>query len=133
MVGGGYLRNVRSLYSRARSALAPSDVAEGSSRRGRGSSQGPSQDDTEEVAELPTQDEGSERDEEVQERDEEVQERDEDSQEEDEDLQHTASGSTGSGSAASGASRVYLRGPSSLPHRPIPRDRRPLITPDKNR
>jgi hypothetical protein len=95
MVGGGYLRNVRSLYSRARSALAPSDVAEGSSRRGRGSSQGPSQDDTEEVAELPTQDEGSERDEEVQERDEEVQERDEDSQEEDEDLQHTASGSTG--------------------------------------
>jgi hypothetical protein len=75
---------------------------------------------------VPTQDE-------VQERDEEVRERDEESQEEDEETQHTASGSAGSGSAASGASRVYLRGPSSLPHRPIPRDRRPLITPDKNR
>ncbi|PVH39181.1 hypothetical protein PAHAL_5G449400 [Panicum hallii] len=125
MVGGGYLRNVRSLYSRARSAPAPCDVAEGSSRRGkgrrgRGSSQGPSQDDTEEEAQLPTQDE-------------EVQERDEESQEEDEEAQHTASGSAGSGSAASGASRVYLRGPSSLPHQPIPRDRRPLITPDKDR
>ncbi|PUZ46923.1 hypothetical protein GQ55_7G122600 [Panicum hallii var. hallii] len=120
MVGGGYLRNIRSPYSRARSAPAPSDVAEGSSRRGRGSSQGPSQDDTEVEAQLPTQDE-------------EVQERDEESPEEDEEAQHTASGSAGSSSAASGASRVYLRGPSSLPHRPIPRDRRPLITPDKNR
>jgi hypothetical protein len=122
MVDGGYLRNVLSLYFRARSAPAPSDVVEGSSwrERGRGSSQGPSQDDTEEEAQLPTQDE-------------EVRERDEESQEEDEEAQHTASGSAGSGSAVSGASRVYLRGPSSLPHQPIPRDRRPLITPDKDR
>jgi hypothetical protein len=35
-----------------------------------------------------------------------------------------------SGSGSSGSRNVYLRGPASLPQRPILRDRRPLIRPD---
>jgi hypothetical protein len=38
-----------------------------------------------------------------------------------------------SGSGASGSRSVYLRGPVSLPQRPILRDRRPLIRPDGER
>jgi hypothetical protein len=35
-----------------------------------------------------------------------------------------------SGSGSSGSRNVYLRGPASLPQRPILRDRRPLIRPE---
>ena len=38
-----------------------------------------------------------------------------------------------SGSGALGSRNVYLRGPTSLPQRPILRDRRPLIRPDGER
>ena len=34
---------------------------------------------------------------------------------------------------ASGSRSIYLRGPASLPQRPILRDRRPLIRPDGER
>ena len=54
---------------------------------------------------------------------EEAQEQDEEAEDEEEAQQ------TGSGSAASGSS-VYLRGPASLPERPIPRERRPVIRPE---
>jgi hypothetical protein len=46
----------------------------------------------------------------------------------DDDQQHDASGSGGSSSRS-----IYLRGPASLPPRPILRDRRPLIQPDGER
>jgi hypothetical protein len=46
----------------------------------------------------------------------------------DDDQQHDASGSGGSSSRS-----IYLRGPASLPPRPIFRDRRPLIRPDGER
>jgi hypothetical protein len=38
-----------------------------------------------------------------------------------------------SGSGSSGSRNVYLRGPASLPQRPILRDRCPLIRPDGER
>jgi hypothetical protein len=38
-----------------------------------------------------------------------------------------------SGSGASGSRSIYLRGPASLPQRPILRDRRPLIRPEGER
>jgi hypothetical protein len=38
-----------------------------------------------------------------------------------------------SGSGSSGSRSIYLRGPASLPPRPILRDRRPLIRPDGER
>jgi hypothetical protein len=38
-----------------------------------------------------------------------------------------------SGSGSSGSRSIYLRGPASLPKRPILRDRRPLIRPDGER
>jgi hypothetical protein len=47
---------------------------------------------------------------------------DDDQQQDDDDQQQDASGSSGSGSRS-----IYLRGPASLPQRPILRDRRPLI------
>lgn len=37
------------------------------------------------------------------------------------------------GTSSSTSSRVWLRGPSSLPRRPIPSERRPLIRPDGER
>jgi hypothetical protein len=40
---------------------------------------------------------------------------------------------TASGSSASGLRSIYLRGPASLPQRPILRDRRPLIRSDGER
>jgi hypothetical protein len=46
----------------------------------------------------------------------------------DDDQQQDASGSGDSGSRS-----IYLRGPASLPQRPILRDRRPLIRPDGER
>jgi hypothetical protein len=46
----------------------------------------------------------------------------------DDDQQQDASGSGGSSSRI-----IYLRGPASLPQRPILRDRRPLIRPDGER
>jgi hypothetical protein len=46
----------------------------------------------------------------------------------DDDIQQDASGS-----GISGLRNVYLRGPASLPQRPILRDRRPLIRPDGER
>ena len=109
MMVGGAMRKVSSLYQRASSRIsAPSDAAEGLSERrgrGRGTTQVPPQDD-EEVQE------------EVQE------EAHEEAQEEDEEAQQTGSGSTASGSS------VYLRGPTSLPQRPILRERRPMIRPE---
>ena len=47
---------------------------------------------------------------------------DDDQQQDDDDQQQDASGSGGSSSRS-----IYLRGPASLPPRPILRDRRPLI------
>jgi hypothetical protein len=51
-----------------------------------------------------------------------------DQQQDDDEAQQAASGS-----GASGSGSVYLRGPTSLPQRPILRDRRPLIWPDGER
>ena len=48
---------------------------------------------------------------------------DDDQQQDDDEAQQTASGSRS----------IYLRGPASLPQRPILRDRRPLIRPDGER
>jgi hypothetical protein len=53
---------------------------------------------------------------------------DDDQQQDDDDAKQDASGS-----GASGSSNVYLRGPASLPQRPILRDRRPLIRSDGER
>jgi hypothetical protein len=53
---------------------------------------------------------------------------DDDQQQDDDEAQQTASGS-----GASGSRSIYLRGPASLPQRPILRDRRPLIRPDGER
>jgi hypothetical protein len=53
---------------------------------------------------------------------------DNDQQQDNDDQQHDASGSGGSSSRS-----IYLRGPASLPPRPILRDRRPLIRPDGER
>ena len=50
----------------------------------------------------------------------------EDEREEDEDGEEEAA----AGSASSGTPSVYLRGPASLPTRPIPSYRRPKIAPD---
>jgi hypothetical protein len=53
---------------------------------------------------------------------------DDDQQQDDDDQQQDASGSGGSSSRS-----IYLRGPASLPQRPILRDRRPLIRPEGER
>ena len=53
---------------------------------------------------------------------------DDDQQQDDDDQQQDASGSGGSSSRS-----IYLRGPASLPPRPILRDRRPLIQPEGER
>jgi hypothetical protein len=53
---------------------------------------------------------------------------DDDQQQDDDDQQQDVSGSGGSSSRS-----IYLRGPVSLPQRPILRDRRPLIRPDGER
>jgi hypothetical protein len=53
---------------------------------------------------------------------------DDDQQEDDDDQQQDASGSGGSSSRS-----IYLRGPASLPQRPILRDRWPLIRPEGER
>jgi hypothetical protein len=57
-----------------------------------------------------------------------AQQDDDDQQQDDDEAQQTASGS-----GASGLRSIYLRGPASLPQRPILRDRRPLIRPDGER
>jgi hypothetical protein len=57
-----------------------------------------------------------------------VQQDDDDQQQDDDEAQQTASGS-----GASGSRSIYLRGPASLPQRPILWDRRPLIPPDGER
>ena len=51
-----------------------------------------------------------------------------DQQQVDDEAQQTASGS-----GVSGSRSIYLRGPASLPQRPILRDRRPLIRPEGER
>jgi len=53
---------------------------------------------------------------------------DDDQQQDDDDQHQDASGSGGSSSRS-----IYLRGPASLPPRPILRDRRPLIRPEGER
>jgi hypothetical protein len=53
---------------------------------------------------------------------------DDDQQQDDDDQQQDASGSGGSSSRS-----IYMRGPASLPPRPILRDRQPLIRPDGER
>jgi hypothetical protein len=53
---------------------------------------------------------------------------DDDQQQDNDDQQHDASGSGGSSSRS-----IYLRGPASLPPRPILQDRRPLIRLDGER
>jgi hypothetical protein len=57
-----------------------------------------------------------------------AQQDDDDQQQDDDEAQQTASGS-----GASGSRSIYLRGPASLPQRPILRDSRPLIRPDGER
>jgi hypothetical protein len=57
-----------------------------------------------------------------------AQQDDDDQQQDDNEAQQTASSSSASGSRS-----IYLRGPASLPQRPILRDRRPLIRPDGER
>jgi hypothetical protein len=57
-----------------------------------------------------------------------AQQDDDDQQQDNDEAQQTASGS-----GASGSRSIYLRGPASLPQRPILRDRRPLIRPDGER
>jgi hypothetical protein len=57
-----------------------------------------------------------------------VQQDDDDQQQDDDEAQQAASGSGDSGSRS-----VYLRGPASLPQRPILRDRRPRIRPEGER
>jgi hypothetical protein len=66
--------------------------------------------------------------EEAQQDDDVQQQDDDDQQQDDDDAKQDASGS-----GASGSSNVYLRGPASLPQRPILRDRRPLIRSDGER
>jgi hypothetical protein len=51
----------------------------------------------------------------------------------DDDDQQQATQQTASVSGASGSRSIYMRGPVSLPQRPILRDRRPLIRPDGER
>ena len=53
---------------------------------------------------------------------------DDDQQQDDDDQEQDASGS-----GASGSRGIYLRGPASLPQRPILRDMRPLIRPEGER
>jgi hypothetical protein len=57
-----------------------------------------------------------------------AQQDDDDQQQDNDEAQQAASGS-----GASGSRSIYLRGPASLPQRPILRDRRPLIRPDGER
>jgi hypothetical protein len=57
-----------------------------------------------------------------------TQQDDDDQQQVDDEAQQTASGS-----GVSGSRSIYLRGPASLPQRPILRDRRPLIRLDGER
>jgi hypothetical protein len=57
-----------------------------------------------------------------------AQQDDDDQQQDDDEAQQTASGSGTSGSRS-----IYMRGPASLPQRPILQDRRPLIRPDVER
>jgi hypothetical protein len=57
-----------------------------------------------------------------------AQQDDDDQQQDDDEAQQVASGS-----GALGSRSVYLRGPASLPQRPILRDRRSLIQPDGER
>lgn len=119
----GNRRNVSSLYQRPRTA---GEEAEGSDRRRRkrtaGRRRGPSPpmpreevlEEEEEVAPV------DELDEELVRKTGEEEGADEDDDE-----------AVGTGSASSSASSgVYLRGPASLPQRPIPRERRPLIQPE---
>jgi hypothetical protein len=53
---------------------------------------------------------------------------DDDQQQDDDDQEQDTSGS-----GASGSRGIYLRGPASLPQRPILQDRRPLIWPEGER
>lgn len=72
---------------------------------------------------LPQEEDEEER---VEDEEDERVEDEEDEREEDEDGEEEAA----AGSASSGTPSVYLRGPASLPTRPIPSYRRPKIAPD---
>jgi hypothetical protein len=61
-----------------------------------------------------------------------AQQDDDDAAQQDDDADDTAQQDV-SGSGSSGSRSIYLRGPASLPKRPILRDRRPLIRPDGER
>jgi hypothetical protein len=50
-----------------------------------------------------------------------------------EEMQQDVEGATAGDSTASGSSNVYLRGPTSLPKRQIPLERRPVIQPEGER
>ena len=109
MVGGG-MRKLASLYRRTMTA-APGESRRRSSHRREPSPAAPSREEEEEEQVL-------------QEDAEEEQEDAEEAQENDDEEATTG------GFASSSSSSVYLRGPMSLPQRPIPRERRPLIRPE---
>ena len=62
-----------------------------------------------------------------------AQQDDDDAAQQDDDDDDDAAQQDVSGSGSSGSRSIYLRGPASLPKRPILRDRRPLIRPDGER
>jgi hypothetical protein len=62
-----------------------------------------------------------------------AQQDDDDAAQQDDDDDDAAAQQDVSGSGSSGSRSIYLRGPASLPQRPILRDRRPLIRPDGER
>jgi hypothetical protein len=110
------MRNVRSIYQRAKSKLAAvSDGAEGSSERRRVRSRG--------ATWVPSQEE-----EEEQQQEEEAQEEAQDEEQEEDEMEEARESTTGS--AASASSCVYLQDPATLPKRPIPLARRPVIRTD---
>ena len=129
MAGGRQNRRVSSIYQRTRpvDTTADEDLSMPSQRRRR-SSTGRRRRSQEEQLPLPQEEDEEERveDEEDERVEDEEDEREEDEDREEEEVEEEAA----AGLASSGTPSVYLRGPASLPTRPIPSYRRPKIAPD---
>ena len=136
MAGGRQNRRVSSIYQRTRpvDTTTDEDLSMPSQRRRRRSSTGRRRRSQEEQLPLPQEEDERVEDEEERVEDEEDErvEDEEDEREEDEDgeEEEEVEEEAAAGSASSGTPSVYLRGPASLPTRPIPSYRRPKIAPD---
>jgi len=101
-----------------------------SQRRRRRSSTGCRRWSQEEQLPLPQEEDERVEDEEERVEDERVEDEEEKREEDEDGEEEEVEEEAAAGSASSGTPSVYLRGPASLPTRPIPSYRRPKIAPD---